>query len=138
MWPILSDGNRMKIKFAALALALLGFGSAPLLAADDWLPSWNDTAPKKAILTFVEKVTREGAPDFVPVPERIAVFDNDGTLWAEQPMYFQIQFALDRVAALAPQHPEWKTTEPFSHLVAGNTKAFMAGGEKSMMAVMAA
>jgi hypothetical protein len=106
--------------------------------ASDSLPSWNDTAPKKAILAFVEKVTKEGSPEFVPVPERIAVFDNDGTLWPEQPRYFQIQFALDRVTALAPRHPEWKTTEPFNHLLAGNMKAFMAGGEKSLMAVMAA
>jgi len=122
-----------------LYIALLASGSAPLLAAeDDPLPSWNDTASRKAILAFVEKVSRDGSPDFVPVPERIAVFDNDGTLWAEQPTYFQIQFALDRVTALAPQHPEWKTTEPFNHLVAGNTKAFMAGGEKSLMAVIAA
>ena len=129
----------MKAQLNILVLALLASGSAPLLtAADDPLPSWNDTAPRKAILAFVEKVTRDGSPDFVPVPERIAVFDNDGTLWAEQPTYFQIQFALDRVTALAPQHPEWKTTEPFNHLLAGNTKAFMAGGEKSLMAVMAA
>ena len=129
----------MKIQLHILVPALLAFSSAPLLAAtNDPLPSWNETAPKKAILAFVEKVTKEGSPEFVPVPERIAVFDNDGTLWAEQPMYFQIQFALDRVTALAPQHPEWKTTEPFSHLVAGNTKAFMAGGEKALMEVVAA
>src|SRR6188768_2519149 len=82
-----------------LAWAQVGF------VADDPLPSWNDTAPKKAIVAFVEKVTREGSPDFVPVPERIATFDNDGTLWAEQPIYFQILFAVDRVKALAPQHP---------------------------------
>ncbi len=79
----------------------------------DPLPSWNDTAPKKAIMAFVERVTKEGSPDFVPPAERIATFDNDGTLWAEQPMYFQFQFAIDRVKALAPQHPEWKTKEPF-------------------------
>ena len=72
------------------------------------MPSWNDTAPKKAIVAFVEKVTKEGSPDFVPPDERIATFDNDGTLWCEQPMYFQVLFALDRVKALAPQHPEWK------------------------------
>lgn len=81
------------------------------------LPSWNDTAPKKAIITFVEKVTKEGSPDFVPSAERIAVFDNDGTLWAEQPMYFQLAFTLDRVKALVPQHPEWKTKPPFSKLI---------------------
>jgi len=73
----------------------------------------------------------------VPVPERVATFDNDGTLWAEQPIYFQFQFALDRVKALAPQHPEWKDTEPFNHLIAGDMKAFLAGGEKSLMSVLA-
>ncbi len=105
-------------------------------AAADPLPSWNDTAPKKALVAFVDRVTRSGSPDFVPPAERIATFDNDGTLWAEQPIYFQVQFALDRVKALAPQHPEWKTMEPFNHLVAGDMKAFMAGGEKSLMSVM--
>jgi phosphoglycolate phosphatase-like HAD superfamily hydrolase len=89
-------------------------------------------------MTFVERVTKEGSPDYVVPAERIATFDNDGTLWAEQPIYFQFQFALDRVKALAPQHPEWKDKEPFNHLIAGDMKAFMAGGEKSLMAVMAA
>ena len=82
--------------------------SLTIAQAQDPLPSWNDTAPKKAIVAFVEKVTKEGSPDFVPPAERIATFDNDGTLWCEQPMYFQLLFALDRVKALAPQHPEWK------------------------------
>ena len=102
----------------------------------DPLPSWNDGANKRAILDFVTRVTKPGASDFFPVNERIATFDNDGTLWAEQPIYFQFQFALDRVKALAPQHPEWKTQEPFNHLFAGDMKAFMAGGEKSLMTVM--
>jgi phosphoglycolate phosphatase-like HAD superfamily hydrolase len=106
--------------------------------ADDPLPSWNDTAPKKAILEFVEKVTKPSSPDYVPFAERIATFDNDGTLWAEQPVYFQFQFALDRVKEMAPQHPEWKTKEPFNDLIAGDMKAFLAGGEKSVLAVMAA
>ena len=88
-----------------VALMLLQVPSA----ADGPLPSWNDTAPKEAIIAFVERVTKEGSPDFVPPPERIAVFDNDGTLWAEQPMYFQSLFVADRVKTLAPQHPEWKT-----------------------------
>ncbi len=109
-----------------------------LSRADDPLPSWNDTAPKKAIIAFVEKVTKQGSPDFVPPPERIATFDNDGTLWAEQPIYFQFAFAINRVKALAPQHPEWKEKEPFNHLIAGDMKAFMAGGEKSLLAVVAA
>lgn len=126
--------TKMKI-VATFALALLLAFPA---TAQDPLPSWNATAPKKAIVAFVERVTKEGSSDFVPVPERIATFDNDGTLWAEQPIYFQFQFALDRVKALAPQHPEWKNKEPFNHLIAGDMKAFLAGGEKSVMAVMAA
>jgi hypothetical protein len=89
----------------------------------DPLPSWNDTAPKKAILTFVEQVTKDGSPDFVPPAERIAVFDNDGTLWAEQPMYFQAFFIFDRIKALAPQHPEWKDKEPFASVLKGDVKA---------------
>ena len=80
---------------------------------DNPLPSWNDTAPKQAIVAFVDKVTHLDTPDFVPPAERIAVFDNDGTLWSEQPLYFQLAFAIDRVKALAAQHPEWETTEPF-------------------------
>ena len=121
---------------AACLAAACSIGAAAAAAADP-LPSWNDTAPKKALMAFVERVTKMGSPDFVPSEERIATFDNDGTLWAEQPIYFQFQFALDRVKALAPQHPEWKTQEPFSHLLAGDMKAFMAGGEKSLMAVLA-
>jgi phosphoglycolate phosphatase-like HAD superfamily hydrolase len=124
-----------------LALWVLGCGGqAPSTGSAppaDPLASWSDGAAKQAIVAFVEKVTTEGGADFVPPSERIATFDNDGTLWAEQPVYFQFQFALDRVAALAPRHPEWKTRAPFSHLLAGDMKAFMAGGEKSLMAVMA-
>ncbi|WP_457095731.1 HAD family hydrolase [Lysobacter sp. P5_B9] len=101
------------------------------------LPSWNDGPSKQAIFDFVTRVTREGGPDYVAPPERIAVFDNDGTLWTEQPMYVQLQFALDRVKALAPQHPEWKQQEPFNHLLAGDMEAFMAGGEKSLMTLIA-
>src|SRR4026209_1777864 len=81
-------------------------------SADRALSSWNETTPKKSIIAFVERVTKEGSSDFVPPAERIAVFDNDGTLWAEQPMYFQLLFVADRVKTLAPQHPEWKTKEP--------------------------
>jgi hypothetical protein len=92
---------------------------APVLAADA-LPSWNETAPKKAIVAFVEKVTKEGSPEFVPPNERIATFDNDGMLWAEQPLYFQFLFAIDRVKVLAPQHPEWKDKEPFAFVLKGD------------------
>ena len=102
------------------------------------LPSWNDTAPRQAIVAFVEKATAKGSPDFVPAPERIAVFDNDGTLWAEQPMYFQLFFVLDRVKALAPQHPKWETTEPFASLLRGDVKAALAGGEKAILDIVMA
>ncbi len=109
----------------------------PAVAADP-LPSWNDTAPKKAIVAFVERVTKKGSPDFVPVAERIATFDNDGTLWAEQPMYFQLAFALDRVQALAPQHPEWKDKEPFASLLKGDVKGALAGGEPAIFQIVMA
>ena len=92
---------------AALAVAAVLLLAGPALAETDPLPSWNDTAPKAAIVSFVEKVTKEASPDFVPEPERIAVFDNDGTLWVEHPMYTQLAFALDRVKTEAAAHPEW-------------------------------
>jgi len=107
-------------------------------AQTDPLPSWNDGASKKAILTFVKRVTTKGSPDFVPPPERIATFDNDGTLWAEQPMYFQFFFALDRVKALAPQHPEWKDKEPFASLLKGDVKGALAGGDRAMLELVLA
>ena len=107
----------------------------PAFAADP-LASWNDTAPKRAIVGFVEKVTTPGSPDFVPVTERIATFDNDGTLWAEQPMYFQLISALDRVKALAPHHPEWKDKEPFASLLKGDVKGALAGGEKAIAEII--
>ena len=106
--------------------------------AQDALPSWNDTAPKKAIVAFVERVTKQGSPDFVPPAERIATFDNDGTLWAEQPIYFQLVFALDRVKALAPQHPEWKDKEPFASLLKGDLKGALAGGEPAIFQIVTA
>src|SRR3989475_5958961 len=123
-----------------IAVALVGalaFTTTIAHAADP-LPSWNDTAPKKAIVAFVEKVTKEGSPDFVPVPERIATFDNDGTLWCEQPMPVQLFFALDRVKALAPQHPEWKTKEPFASLLKGDLKTALAGGEHALLQIVMA
>jgi haloacid dehalogenase-like hydrolase len=113
------------------------FFALGLLHAQDPLPSWNDTAPKKAITAFVEKVTKEGSPDFVRPEDRIATFDNDGTLWAEQPVYFQFQFAMDRIKALAPQHPEWKTKEPFKSVLAGDMKGLLASGEKGVLEIMA-
>ena len=124
--------NSLAAPFVSVAAVL----TATQLAAADPLPSWNDTAPKQAIVAFVEKVTKAGSPDFVPVPERIATFDNDGTLWAEQPIYFQLLFALDRVNALAPQHPEWKEKEPFAALLKGDVKGALAGGEKAVAQIV--
>jgi hypothetical protein len=95
--------------------------------AQDPLPSWDDTAPKQAIVTFVEKVTRAGSPDFVPVAERTATFDNDGTLWSEKPLPVQLFFMLDRVKVLAPQHPEWQTKEPFVSVLKGDLNATAIG-----------
>jgi phosphoglycolate phosphatase-like HAD superfamily hydrolase len=118
------------------AFALIVFGIAAHAA--DPLPSWSDTAPKKAVIAFVVRVTKEGAPDFVPPAERIATFDNDGTLWAEQPMYFQLLFALDRVKALAPKHPEWKGKEPFASLLKGDVKGALAGGDKAILEIVMA
>ncbi|UVC14444.1 HAD family hydrolase [Mesorhizobium onobrychidis] len=111
---------------------------AVALAQSDPLPSWNDTAPKAAIVEFVEKVSKEGSPDFVPEPERIAVFDNDGTLWVEHPMYVQLAFALDRVKAEAPSHPEWATTQPFQAVLEGDMKALAAAGEKGLVELIMA
>src|SRR5512136_2778893 len=107
-----------------------------LARAADPLPSWNDGPAKSSILDFVAKVTKEGSPDFVPPAERIATFDNDGTLWCEQPMYFQLLFALDRVKALAPQHPEWKDKEPFASLLKGDVKAALEGGERALAEII--
>jgi phosphoglycolate phosphatase-like HAD superfamily hydrolase len=125
----------MKPCIFAMLLVIVMPGIVP--AADDPLPSWNDGAVKTNIVTFVEKVTKENSADFVPPAERIATFDNDGTLWAEQPIYFQVQFAFDRVKALAPEHPEWKEKQPFKALLANDMKTFTAGGAKALAEVMA-
>lgn len=130
-----------KMQFRGLLL-VAGF-SAALLApaaarADDPLPSWNDGKAKQSILAFVARVTKAGSPDFVPPVARIATFDNDGTLWAEQPMYVQLAFALDRVKALAPKHPEWKTTQPFQAVLEGDMKTLAAAGEKGLLTLVMA
>lgn len=106
--------------------------------ASDPLPSWRDGAAKAAIVSFVERVTREGTADFVPAAERIAVFDNDGTLWAEQPYYVQLAFALDRIKALAPQNPGWMEKEPFASLLKDDLKGVLAGGEKAVAEIVMA
>ncbi len=112
-------------------------GTNPAPAADP-LPSWNEGASKKAIVDFVTRVTTKGGADFVPESERIATFDNDGTLWSEQPVYFQLAFALDRVKALAPAHPEWKTKQPFKGILEHDMKAIAAAGEEGLLTVVAA
>ncbi|WP_183607713.1 MULTISPECIES: HAD family hydrolase [Rhizobium] len=118
---------------AALGVAAVVLVAAPALCQTDPLPSWNGTAPKAAIVGFVEKVSKAGSPDFVPEPERIAVFDNDGTLWVEHPMYIQLAFALDRVKTLAPAHPEWKDVQPFKAVLEGDMKTLAASGEKGLL-----
>lgn len=112
--------------------------SAQAASSANPLPSWNDGATKQSILDFVAAVTREGSPDFVPPAERIATFDNDGTLWVEHPMYTQLVFVLDRVKALAPQHPEWKDTQPFKAALEGDVKTLAETGEHGLMALLMA
>jgi haloacid dehalogenase-like hydrolase len=121
----------------ALTTLLLWLAAGAAAHADP-LPSWNDGPARQAIVAFVERVTKEGGPDFVPPAERIAVFDNDGTLWSEQPMYVQLAFALDRVKALAPEHPEWKTKEPFAAALRGNLAALAASGEHGLLELLMA
>jgi len=108
------------------------------IAQTDPLPSWNDGPSRQAIVKFVSAAVQRGAPGFIATSDRIAVFDNDGTLWAEQPIYFQFAFALDRVKVLAPQHPEWKTTQPFKAVLDGDMKAMAASGEKGVVELMMA
>ena len=111
----------------------------PASAQDaDPLPSWNDGPTKQAIVDFVTKVSEPESGDYVPIKDRIATFDNDGTLWLEQPMYTQLAFALDRVKDLAPEHPEWKETQPFKAVLEGDMKTLAASGEKGIAQVLAA
>ncbi|KAF0104970.1 MAG: NapD-like protein [Rhodospirillaceae bacterium] len=124
---------------------LTGVGAAALVATvrpgfaqTDELPSWNDGPVKRSILDFIARTTTAGGPDFVPVPERIACFDNDGTLWTEQPVYFQVAFAVDRIKALAVGHPEWRTQEPFRSVLADDRPALAALGLKAIVEVIEA
>lgn len=125
------------MRFAILIL-LVSCVTLPAQAPKpDPLPSWNDTATKKAIVDFVTKVTTPGNPDYVPSAERIATFDNDGTLWCEQPMYVQVLFDTDRIRAMAPQHPEWQTTQPFKAVLERDKKTLAAAGEQGFVKVVA-
>jgi hypothetical protein len=130
------DFKRKAFKWAAVGCVLAGLSmsaAATTSHAADALPSWNDGPAKKSIVDFVAKVTKTSGPDFVPVAERIATFDNDGTLWAEQPMYFQAFFIFDRIKVLAPQHQEWKDKEPFASVLKGDVKTALAGGEHALL-----
>ncbi|HQS18235.1 HAD family hydrolase [Reyranella sp.] len=121
-----------------MGAAGLAARARPGFAQADALPSWNDGPVKRSILDFIERTTTPGGPDWVPVPERIACFDNDGTLWTEQPIYVQIAFAVDRVKAMAPQHPEWRTKEPFRSVLSDDRAALAALGEKGFLEIIAA
>jgi phosphoglycolate phosphatase-like HAD superfamily hydrolase len=124
----------IRFNYVLTALLLLVMMASGANAKD--LASWQDTASRQAIVDFVKKVTKKSSPDFVPEAERIAVFDNDGTLWAEQPIYFQLVFALDRIKQLAPQHPEWKTTQPYASILKGDIKGALAGGDAALMKII--
>jgi phosphoserine phosphatase len=123
---------------AFLTLAALLLIGAQALAGTDLLSSWNDGPAKQAIVDFVQKTTDPSSPEFVPTAERIATFDNDGTLWPSHPMYTQLAFALDRVKELAPQHPEWKTQQPFKAVLDNDMKALAAAGEKGLVELVMA
>lgn len=122
---------------AVWLLISYSFATAEEQSSPDPLPSWNETAPKRSLLEFVRKTTTEGSPDFVPVAERIATFDNDGTLWCEQPAYVQLEFVFSRIHALAPQHAEWKSQEPFASVIKGDKKGLAAAGEKGLLELIA-
>jgi phosphoglycolate phosphatase-like HAD superfamily hydrolase len=129
----------MKIRPAAAALLVVMAGCAqPVAPAADPLPSWKAGASKDAIVEFVEAVTTPGAPDFVPPDDRIAVFDNDGTLWSEQPLYFQLAFAIDRVKAMVPDHPEWADIQPFKAVLENDREALAAAGEHGLLELVMA
>ena len=129
---------RRRIFLTGMGAAGLAARARPGFAQADALPSWNDGPVKRSILDFIERTTTPGGPDWVPVPERIACFDNDGTLWTEQPIYVQIAFAVDRVKAMAPQHPEWRTQEPFRSVLADDQAALATLGEKGFLEIIAA
>ncbi len=147
-----SSAQSALIAWAAAAVIACILGQAPAKSSGrltahaldsaagipDPLPSWNDTAARKRIVAFVESVTDPDSDSFVKVEERIATFDNDGTLWSEQPVYFQLAFAFDRARALAPRHPEWKERQPFKALLEGDTKTVLAGGERALLEILMA
>jgi phosphoglycolate phosphatase-like HAD superfamily hydrolase len=124
--------------YVALVMMMGIACGASAIASEDPLPSWNDGPTKSAIVDFVKTTTDPMSAGFVPVPERIVTFDNDGTLWTEHPMYTQLAFALDRIKEMAPQHPEWKTQQPFKAVLDNDMKALSASGEKGMVELVMA
>src|SRR5690606_12413634 len=136
--PSQQEKSAMKTKEWLITAVLAGALAAVDAHASDALPSWSEGQAKRAVIAFVERVTEQGSPDFVPEFERIAVFDNDGTLWSEQPIYVQLAFALDRVKALLPQHPEWKDRQPFKSVLEGDLRSLAEGGERELTELIAA
>ena len=131
------SATRTRSLFCAAFVGVLAVATTPVRAADP-LASWNEGPAKARIVAFVEATTGQGGKDYVAPSDRIAVFDNDGTLWSEQPMYFQLAFAIDRVKAFAPEHPEWKTREPFKAALEGDMKALAASGEHGLLELVMA
>ena len=131
------SATRTRSLFCAAFVGVLAVATTPVRAAGP-LASWNEGPAKARIVAFVEATTGQGGKDYVAPSDRIAVFDNDGTLWSEQPMYFQLAFAIDRVKALAPAHPEWKTREPFKAALEGDMKALAASGEHGLLELVMA
>jgi phosphoglycolate phosphatase-like HAD superfamily hydrolase len=129
-------GCRRMVVFVLLLIAIGMLANSA--EAGDPLPSWNEGTAKRSIIDFVNRVTQPGSPDFVVPEQRIATFDNDGTLWSEQPMYFQLFFAIDRVKALVPMHPEWKDKQPFKAVLEGDLKTVMGGGEHALFELVMA
>jgi phosphoserine phosphatase len=141
MKPSQFSGNGLNRRLLLSALAMLPTLIGPLRptsaqAQSDPLASWNDGATKQSITDFVRRIATQGSPDFVPVDQRIATFDNDGTLWLEQPMYVQLAFALNRVKAMAPMHPEWKDKQPFKAVLEGDMKALAESGERELVELL--
>jgi phosphoserine phosphatase len=130
--------TRTIFKATLLSILVFWLSSCDQPMAGDPMPSWNDTGSKQAIIEFIETVTDKASAQYIPVAERIAVFDNDGTLWSEQPMYFQLAFALERIKALAPEHPEWKDMQPFKAALEGDLNTVMAGGHHALLELVMA
>lgn len=127
-----------RLLFVACFLAITVCGSFRAFAQADPLPSWNESRPKTSIIEFVQRTTARDSPDFVEPELRIAVFDNDGTLWTGQPYYSQIAFVFDQIKAMAQQHPKWKGKQPFKDIIEGNIKSALATGRKGLEQILAA